>query len=258
MQWMERSKALSKFKIVFIVLLVVGVAGAAGYFAAVQYQQLRVVMQQRQDQKDAETRAKIEAREQKELAENAERWKVRAEADKKAGTAENPDQVIRGLTADMKMEQTEDGGTRYAYEMPTEDGIYLQPYIIQNGNGVQLYITVSHLGQRPMGFHGIVVQTSKKEAYQIEAAVPVETYDRKEGGIIETFDQPADAYALRAMREVAYGLGGKIFMAGVSGSNDDRGIAGREAMEIKDMVDLYDILSGRKKSIDEGNSSPDQ
>ena len=235
------------FKILFIVLLVASVAGGAGYFAAVQYHGLRVVMQQRQDEKDAETRAKIEAREQRELAASEAQWRARAEADRKAGRAENPDQVMRGLTAEMEMDRTADGAMRYAYAAPTADGIYLQPFLLQRAAGVELYVTLSHLGGRPMGFHGIVLQTSSEDSFRIEAAVPVETYNR-EGGILEIFTQRADANTIRALREVAYGLSGKLLMSGANGSYDDRLLTAEEAMRIKDMMDLYDILSGGEQS----------
>lgn len=240
---------MSKFKIIFIVLLVVGVAGTGGYFAALQYAQTKAVVQERQDEKTAKERAESEAREQKEIADSEARWKARAEADRKAGRAENPDQVLRGLTADMKIDHMEDGSMRYAYDPPTEDGIYIEPFIVQNGAGVQLYITVRHLGTNPVGFQGIVLKTSKKDAFRIAPAVPVEKYDRA-GGIVELFTQPADAHAIHALREVAAGLSGGIRMAGMDGSNDDRNLTGTEAARIKDMMDLYDILSGRKKSID--------
>ena len=59
----------------------------------------------------------------------------------------------------------------------------------------------------------------------------------------------ADAETLKGMREVGDQLAGKILMLGVSGgSNDDRMLSATEAQRIKNMLELCDILNGKKKT----------
>ncbi len=243
---------MKKLKIIFLVVLVLGVSTAAGVFAAIEYANVKAIVQERQDQKDAETRAKIEAKEAKEQADKDKALKRQEAADRRNGTAEDPDQVIRGLTADMLQTKMADGSTRYYYAMPTEDGIFIQPSLTWSGSGATLYVTVTHNGQRIMNFEGVEIQTSKTNLYKVMAEGAVRVTEQN-GGIQESFTQIADPTAERALRLVGRNLSGKLMMANMpNGSNDDRMIQGNEAQYIRNMMDLYDIFNGKKKTEDIG------
>ena len=49
-----------------MVVLVIAVAGVGGYYAAIQYDQTRAIVQAEQDRKDAAKQAEIDAKEAKE------------------------------------------------------------------------------------------------------------------------------------------------------------------------------------------------
>lgn len=243
---------MKKLKIIFLVVLVLGVSTAAGVFAAIEYANVKAIVQERQDQKDAETRAKIEAREAKEQADKDKALKRQQAADRRNGTAEDPDQVMRGLTAEMLQTKMADGSTRYYYAMPTEGGVFIQPSLMRSASGATLYVTVTHNGQRVMNFEGVEIQTSKTDLYKVMAEGAVQVSERNDG-IQESFTQMADPTAERALRLVGQNLSGKIMMANMpEGSNDDRMFQADEAQRIRNMMDLYDLFTGKKKEEDIG------
>ena len=88
---------MAKLKYIILTLLVIGVAGVGGYFAAIQYDQTRAVVQAEQDKKDAAKQAIQAEKEAKEAALREKARRKQALIDKRTGRAEEPDQVIRGL-----------------------------------------------------------------------------------------------------------------------------------------------------------------
>ena len=240
---------MAKLKYIFLVLLVVAVAGVGGYYAAIQYDQTRAIVQAEQDKKDAAKQAEIAAKEAKEAQVREKARRKQALIDKRTGKAEEPDQVIRGLTADMLVAKEMDGSTYYRYEDPTEDGIFLQPYIVRDGGGTAvIHIILRHRGQSPMNFKGVGLQTSEEDVFFVRTSGNVVT-SKTNNGIMEWCDQVADEESLKAMREVGDQLAGKILMLGVQGgSNDDRMLSATEAQRIKNMLELCDILNGKKKT----------
>ena len=243
---------MAKLKYIFLVLLVVAVAGVGGYYAAIQYDQTRAIVQAEQDKKDAAKQAEIKAKEEQEAKEREKARRKQALIDKRTGRAEEPDQVIRGLTADMLVAKEMDGSTYYRYEDPTEDGIFLQPYIVREAGGTAvIHVILRHRGSSPMNFKGVGLQVSEEDVYFVKAGGNVVTSNTN-SGIMEWCDQVADTETLKGMREVGDQLAGKIIMIGVKGgSNDDRMLSATEAKRIKNMLDLCDILNGNKKN---GNS----
>jgi len=102
-----------------------------------------------------------------------------------------------------------------------------------------------------MNFKGVGLQVSEEDVYFVKAGGNVVTSNTN-SGIMEWCDQVADTETLKGMREVGDQLAGKIIMIGVKGgSNDDRMLSATEAKRIKNMLDLCDILNGKKKN---GNS----
>lgn len=240
---------MAKLKYIFLVLLVIAVAGVGGYYAAIQYDQTRAIVQAEQDRKDAAKQAEIEAKEAKEAKLKEKARRKQALIDKRSGRTEEPDQVIRGLTADMLVGKEMDGSTYYRYEDPTEDGIFIQPYLVRDGGGTAvIHIILRHRGQKPMNFKGVGLQTSEEDIFFVRASGNVVTSNTNTG-VMEWCDQVADGETLKAMREVGDQLAGKILMLGVQGgSNDDRMLSATEAQRIKNMLELCDILNGKKKT----------
>ena len=240
---------MAKLKYIILVLLVVSVAGVGGFYAAIQYDQTRAIVQAEQDKKDAAKQAELQAKEEQEAAQKAKERRKQELLDKRLGRAEEPDQVIRGLTADMLVSKEMDGSTYYRYEDPVEDGIFLQPYLVRDAGGTAvLHVILRHRGGRPMGFQGVGLQTGEDEIFQVRAAGQVATA-KTDSGIMEWCDQVADKETLKGMRAVGDQLAGKIIMLGVKGgSNDDRALSATEAMRIKNMVELCDILNGKKRT----------
>jgi hypothetical protein len=123
---------MAKLKYFILFLLVIAVAGAGGFYAAIQYDQTRAIVQAEQDRKDAAKQAELEAKEAKEAKAKEKARRKQELIDKRMGRTEEPDQVIRGLTADMLVSKEMDGSTYYRYEDPKEDGIFLQPYLVRD------------------------------------------------------------------------------------------------------------------------------
>lgn len=238
---------MGKIKIIFVVLLVVAVAGAAGSFAAVQYSNLKAVFQARQDEKDAAYRAKIKAQEEKEAAAREKARQKQEREDRRNGTAEEPDQVIRGLTADMRLSRTGEGAVYYEYEDPQEDGIFIQPYILKNPDGLAtIHIILRHRGEGSVGFTGLDLYATETEVYHLNAAAPVaQTKIGADGeGLMEWCDQVADANALKALRAISAGYSGKLVLQGFpNGSNDDRVLTATEVQRIQNILKLCDLLN---------------
>ena len=235
-------------KYIFLVLLVIAVAGAGGYYAAIQYDQTRTIVQAEQDKKDAAKQAELKAKEEKEAKAKEKARRKQELLDKRTGRAEEPDQVIRGLTADMLVSKEMDGATYYRYEDPIEDGIFLQPYLVRDAGGTAvIHVILRHRGSQPMNFKGVGLQVTEEDIYFVRASGNVVTSNTN-SGIMEWCDQVADPETLKGMREVGDQLAGKILMIGVKGgSNDDRMLSATEATRIKNMIELCDIFNGKKQ-----------
>ena len=232
---------MAKLKVIILALLVVLVAGGAGSYAAIHYMQTRAAVQVEKDKQLAAKQAKQKEEEAKAAAQKEK------ERQKQTGRTEEPNQVIRGLTADMIVDKQADGSVIYRYEDPSEDGIFMQPYIVRGADGTAvMHVILRHRGSSPMGFHGLDVQTSEKDIFHVLAPGQVTT-TQTETGIMEYCDQIADAETGKAMRQIAAAGGAKVTMTGVSGgSNDDRMLSAIETQRIKNMLALCDILNGKK------------
>lgn len=237
---------MGKIKYVITGLLVIAVASGAGAMAAIHYNQTREVVQAEKDKQEAAKLAKQQEKDAQEAAKREKERKKQELLDKRLGRAEEPDQELRGLIADMKVSQEEDGSTYYRYEDPDSDGIFFQPYLVKAPDGTAvMHVILRHRGSRPMGFSGVDLQPTNDQIFHIRAAVPVET-TQTETGIMEWCDQVADAETGMAMREIADVLGAKITMSGVEGgSHDDRMLTGAEAMRIRNILALADHLNGK-------------
>ena len=236
---------MAKAKAIILAVLVIVVASVAGYYAAIHYMQTKAVVQAEKDKQDEANKTKLQEQADKETAQKEKVRQKQALLDQKLGRAEEPDQVIRGLTADMLVTKEADGSIVYRYEDPQEEGIFLQPYIVKDDSGAAvMHVILRHRGARPMGFQGIDVQTSEKDTFHVLAQGQVATIPT-DAGIMEWCDQNVDAETGKAMHEIAAVMGAKITMTGVAGgSNDDRMLSASEAQRIKNMVELCDILNG--------------
>ena len=231
-------KKLSILKYGLLAAVVLGTAGAAGHFAARHYQATLAIVQQRQAAKQAARQEAQEARVQRE-----KKAKPAESAD--ATAAQGKDGTAEGLTADMRMKDIGNGRTLYSYDPPTQDGIYIVPYLVKKGEQAILYLSVRHLGQRPIGFVGVDVQTGSSTVFQIRAEEPVATEPR-EGGIVERFDQPVNARTLQALRTIGESYGGAHISVPIAGgSDDDRMLTAMECLRCKNMVELFELWRRR-------------
>lgn len=237
---------MGKIKYVIAGLLVITVAGSAGAVAAIHYHQTREIVQAEKDKQEAAKQVKLQEKEAQEAAKREKERKKQEILDRRSGRAEEPDQELRGLIADMQVSQEADGYTYYRYEDPEEDGIFIQPYIVKGEyDPAVIHVILRHRGKQPMGFTGVDLQPTNDKVFHIRASGSVMT-TQTDSGIMEWCDQVADAETNKAMREIADVLGAKITMAGIDGgSNDDRMLTGAEAMRIRNIVALADRLNGK-------------
>ena len=236
---------MGKIKTIFIVVLVIVVAGAAGAFAAVEYHSLKAVVQDKQDQKDAVKQAEIQEKEAKSAEKRAKANAKKEREDAKKGTEEK-DEAIRGLTSDMRLSKTGDGSTYYEYDDPQEEGIFIQPYILRNTDGeAVIHVILRHRGKRAVGFNGVDIQTGDDTIFHVKATATVATTPLENDGVMEWCDEVADAETLRAMKAVAGKLSGRIIMPVMAGSHDDRRLTTSEAQRFKNILELCDLLNGK-------------
>ena len=143
------------------------------------------------------------------------------------------------------MKDSGNGRTLYSYDPPTQDGIYIVPYLVKKGEQAILYLSVRHLGQQSIGFVGVDVQTGSSTVFQIRAEEPVATEPR-EGGIVERFDQPVNARTLQALRTIGESYGGAHISVPIAGgSDDDRMLTAMECLRCKNMVELFELWRRR-------------
>lgn len=238
---------MGKIKTIFIIVLVIAVAGAAGAFAAVEYHSLKAVVQDKQDQKDAAKQAENQEKEAKNAEKRAKANAKKEIEDAKKGGVEEKDEAIRGLISDMRLSKTGDGSTYYEYDDPQEEGIFIQPYILKNTDGeAVIHVILRHRGKRAVGFNGVDIQTGDDTIFHVRATANVATTPLEDGGVMEWCDEVADAETLRAMKAVAGKLSGKIILPVMKGSNDDRRLTSSEAQRFKNILELCDLLNSKK------------
>ena len=240
---------MGKFKMIAILILIIGIATPLGIVAIQHYQETKAVVAERQEKELQDKLASIEAKEQKELAEKKARWAEKEAKTLKSGIKDDkPDEVIRGLTMQMEERSLDGGGRVYYYSRPTEAGVFVQPYIIHNGGtDAQLRVFVCHIGNEPVNFTGVELLLMDEKKFPIKAKSEVKTLEDGDG-IIQFFDQAVDKEDENALRSMGASGVGKIFMPLPGPSNDDRYLNAHECERVQDMVDLYDILRGKKKT----------
>ena len=240
---------MGKFKMIAILIFIIGIATPLGIVAIQHYQETKAIVAERQEKELQDKLASIEAKEQKELAERKAHWAEKEAKTLKSGIKDDkPDEVIRGLTMQMEERSLEGGGRVYYYSRPTESGVFVQPYIIHNGGtDAQLRVFVCHIGNEPVNFTGVELLLMEEKKFPIKAKSEVKTLEDGDG-IIQFFDQAADKEDENALRSMGVSGVGKIFMPLPGPSNDDRYLNAHECERVQDMVDLYDILRGKKKT----------
>ena len=240
---------MGKFKMIAILIFIIGIATPLGIVAIQHYQETKAIVAERQEKELQDKLASIEAKEQKELAERKAHWAEKEAKTLKSGIKDDkPDEVIRGLTMQMEERSLEGGGRVYYYSRPTESGVFVQPYIIHNGGtDAQLRVFVCHIGNEPVNFTGVELLLMDEKKFPIKAKSEVKTLEDGDG-IIQFFDQAADKEDENALRSMGVSGVGKIFMPLPGPSNDDRYLNAHECERVQDMVDLYDILRGKKKT----------
>ena len=240
---------MGKFKMIAILIFIIGIATPLGIVAIQHYQETKAIVAERQEKELQDKLASIEAKEQKELAERKAHWAEKEAKTLKSGIKDDkPDEVIRGLTMQMEERSLEGGGRVYYYSRPTETGVFVQPYIVHNGGtDAQLRVFVCHIGNEPVNFTGVELLLMDEKKFPIKAKSEVKTLEDGDG-IIQFFDQAADKEDENALRSMGVSGVGKIFMPLPGPSNDDRYLNAHECERVQDMVDLYDILRGKKKT----------
>lgn len=240
---------MGKFKMIAILIFIIGIATPLGIVAIQHYQETKAIVAERQEKELQDKLASIEAKEQKELAERKARWAEKEAKTLKSGIKDDkPDEVIRGLTMQMEERSLEGGGRVYYYSRPAEAGVFVQPYIVHNGGtDAQLRVFVCHIGNEPVNFTGVELLLMEEKKFPIKAKSEVKTLEDGDG-IIQFFDQAADKEDENALRSMGVSGVGKIFMPLPGPSNDDRYLNAHECERVQDMVDLYDILRGKKKT----------
>lgn len=240
---------MGKFKMIAILIFIIGIATPLGIVAIQHYQETKAIVAERQEKELQDKLASIEAKEQKELAERKARWAEKEAKTLKSGIKDDkPDEVIRGLTMQMEERSLEGGGRVYYYSRPTEAGVFVQPYIVHNGGtDAQLRVFVCHIGNEPVNFTGVELLLMEEKKFPIKAKSEVKTLEDGDG-IIQFFDQAADKEDENALRSMGVSGVGKIFMPLPGPSNDDRYLNAHECERVQAMVDLYDILRGKKKT----------
>ncbi|MBR2215065.1 MAG: hypothetical protein IJ849_04830 [Selenomonadaceae bacterium] len=230
---------MGKVKYILLALLVILVAGALGAGMAVMYQDLQATLQERQDKRDAVIKEKLAQEEAKEEA--AKKKKVAREqrlSDKKYGK-EHPDEVIRGLTADMDTVLEDNGSTVYRYNMDGGEGVFLSAQIVSAASPT-LYAVLHYEGENGTPSNSVHILCDIGE-YDVE--FPLGSMQNGEGGDV-TFLQPVDKSMEDVLRALAVSVNAKISLP--EGSELDRNLTATEVMRIKNMVELYDILRGAK------------
>ncbi|MBO6292173.1 MAG: hypothetical protein J6N51_07955 [Selenomonas sp.] len=94
---------MGKFKIIAILILIVGIATPLGIVAIQHYQETKAIVSERQEKELQEKLAAIEAKEQQEIAERKAHWAKQEAKTLKSGVKDDkPDEVLRGLTMQME------------------------------------------------------------------------------------------------------------------------------------------------------------
>lgn len=242
---------MSKFKIAVILMLVLVIATPLCVLVIQRYQQTRAVVDARHEQELQERLSQIDAKEKAEIEANKKAQEEQKRKDRKRGLKdEEPDQVIRGLTMDMQQADTGDGGRAYFYVKPDMSGVFVQPYVVQRGkNNAELRVFVCYIGQAPVDLNRIEIMVSNDDKFPIKAQGEIKSIPHTEG-IMQYFDQQASAEDEKTLRILGSSGAGKILLPTSSSSNDDRLLSAKEVVRVSDMLQLYDILSGKKTTDD--------
>lgn len=245
---------MGKFKAIGLLILVLAIATPLGILAIQQYQSTKAIVTARQQE---ELQQKLEEQNKAELEQIEANKKARLKQekkDRKKGIKDDePNEEIRGLILNMETMRRDDGSLVYYYSKPTDAGVFVQPYVIyRGGTSAELRIFVCHKGNEPVNFTGVELLVAEDKQLPLKPKSTVQTIPDGDG-IIQYFDDPADADTENTIRLMSFALGGKIFMPLPGPSNDDRYLNAWEIQRIKDMIDLYDILSGKKVTDEEGD-----
>jgi len=240
---------MGKFKMIAILVLIIGITTPLGILAIQHYQETKSIVAERQEKEMQEKLAAIEAKEQQEIAERKAHWAEQEAKTLKSGIKDdNPNEAIRGLIMQMEEKSLDSGGRVYYYSKPTDLGVFIQPYVVHNGGkDAQLWVFVCRIGQERVNFTGVDLQLSDEKEFSIKARSEVKELPDGDG-VIQFFNQAVDKNDEDALRYMGSSGVGKIFLP-ISGSlNDDRYLNAYECNRVQDMLDLYDILRGKKQT----------
>lgn len=237
---------MGKVKYILLGLFVLLVAGVIGAVAAISYQDTRAMLQEERDKRDAIAKEKREQQEAKEAAlKKKKEAREKRRSDKEFGV-EHPDEVIRGLIADMQTETDGSGAAYYRYDATEEEGVFLSASLRNSGGTPMLYGVLRYNGINQEPSNSIHVRTDVGE-YDIDFAlssIQGNTESDKDGTVL--FEQPVDKGMEEALRAIGISVNAKVGLPG--GSENDRNLTATEIYRIKNMIDLYDIMRGAKST----------
>ena len=243
---------MGKFKAIALLIFILAIATPLGILAIQQYQATKAIVDARQQEELKEKLAELEKADQEKIEANKRARLKQEKKDRKKGIKDDePNEDIRGLIMKMETMRRDDGSVIYFYSKPEDSGVFVQPYVIyRGGTSAEMRVFVCHKGREPVNFTGVELLVSEDKKVELKPKSEVKTVPDGDG-IIQYFDDPVDKDTENTVRLMSFALGGKIFMPLPGPSNDDRYLNAWEIQRIKDMVDLYDILSGKKVTEDE-------
>lgn len=218
-------------------LVFLAVAGGAGAFMAVQYhsfEQEFISLKAQRQQRAAAAAEQRAASRQKQVEKNEENTSP-------AGSLDTTDDYLKSLTESMVVRNLPDGSTLYSCPVPTQDGVYVIPYLVQQVDRPHLYLSVRYIGREEISFSGVDVRTDEKHVFHVRGTAAPTVEHRSDGAVIERYELPADARTLQMLRQISQHLGGTVTVPDRA-TMVNRNITSDEAIQIKSMVELYKYL----------------
>lgn len=245
---------MGKFKAILLLIFILAIATPLSILAIQQYQATKAIVDARQQEELQEKLAEQEKAELEKIEANKKARLKQEKKDRKKGIKDDePNENIRGLTMKMESMRRDDGSIAYYYSKPEDSGVFVQPYVIYHGGtSAEMRVFVCHKGHEPVNFTGVELLVAEDKLVPLKPKSEVKTINDGDG-ILQYFDDPVDKDTENTIRLMSFALGGKIFMPLPGPSNDDRYLNAWEIQRVKDMIDLYDILTGKKVVDEEGD-----